>query len=530
MAKYFIFALLLFTFQNIYAQKQICIKGIVLDKKTKEQLLGANIYFKSNKIGTSSDLDGSFELFIKAQKLPDTLIVSYLGYETVNKIIAIPTDTLYFDFKLVPSKNTALQEIKVTAQLPIAEDFVIKKMDFLDIVLTPSSNADPILAVRSLPSSTTTDESASISLRGSNASQTGVFLNDIPIYDAVKFSQLSGIGTFSIFNVNLIKNVLVFASNPPLEYGNVGSGLISLTSDEKVGNKFGEISIGLAQSGFMLGTPIKKSSMLKIFSNIQSHQLLKTINPRAFENLSKFTLKDIGIHWTSNLSKYWNLKLFSYVNTEKYQVFFQHPSLSGNYDYEKKRFFSTLNIAKTAQKYAISLKTGFSISSQTDSVGNYFSSQANKDVYIGVDYRYFVSNKITFKIGYNFDSRTIHLKGNFPIYSYDYRINAPSFADTTTFDRNINEVYLYGKYAFTEKLSIGIGIRQNLKINYLSKQIHARYAISEKQFLNFSLGETHSYVKTIVNTFDLTKTKQWSLDYAYEQDNTNASIAIYQKA
>jgi hypothetical protein len=323
---------------------------------------------------------------------------------------------------------------------------------------------------------------------------------------------------------------LVFASNPPLEYGNVGSGLISLTSDEKVGNKFGEISIGLAQSGFMLGTPIKKSSMLKIFSNIQSHQLLKTINPRAFENLSKFTLKDIGIHWTSNLSKYWNLKLFSYVNTEKYQVFFQHPSLSGNYDYEKKRFFSTLNIAKTAQKYAISLKTGFSISSQTDSVGNYFSSQANKDVYIGVDYRYFVSNKITFKIGYNFDSRTIHLKGNFPIYSYDYRINAPSFADTTTFDRNINEVYLYGKYAFTEKLSIGIGIRQNLKINYLSKQIHARYAISEKQFLNFSLGETHSYVKTIVNTFDLTKTKQWSLDYAYEQDNTNASIAIYQKA
>ncbi|MGL4780118.1 MAG: TonB-dependent receptor domain-containing protein [Bacteroidales bacterium] len=57
------------------------VKGIVLDKETKEPLIGVSIYSKENKaIGTTTDLDGNFTLEINESNSP-VLIVSYIGFE-----------------------------------------------------------------------------------------------------------------------------------------------------------------------------------------------------------------------------------------------------------------------------------------------------------------------------------------------------------------------------------------------------------------------------------------------------------------
>jgi len=44
----------------------------------------------------------------------------------------------------------------------------------VEIYLNPSSKADPLLAVNSLPSATTLDESANISFRGRSPAETGI--------------------------------------------------------------------------------------------------------------------------------------------------------------------------------------------------------------------------------------------------------------------------------------------------------------------------------------------------------------------
>lgn len=525
---------LLFSFST-FCQKSVCLKGMINDKKSKEPLIGASIYLKKSNKFTTTDLDGYFEICGIQQNYTDSLKVSYVGYESLLKIIKTKQeDSLSFYLQLIPSENTQLADVIVKANLPISEDFVVTKMKFLDIVLNPSSSADPLLAVRSLPFSTTTDESANISLRGSSAGQTGIYLNDVPIYDAIKFAQLSGIGTFSIFNVNLIKNTLVFPSNPPVEYGNSGAGLISLTTDEKQVRNFAEFSIGLAQSGFMAGVNIGKKSMLKFFGNYQTHQGLKTITPKSFEELNSFKLEDIGFHWVLQMNKNWQSKFFIYAINENYSVVFPHPSLKEkeNYDYQKNRFFYTSMIEKKNERYVLTFKHGFSQSSQNDFVGNYKNNQKNNDLFLGLDYHYFFSDRFTFKTGLSLDNRFFILDSSYPINSFDYRKESISLRDTSSFGRNINESYAYVKYLFSKKLTAGVGFRNNLtKIdyNYLSKQAHIRYNFNDKQFLNFSIGESNSFEKTSLQNFQGIKIFQYSLDYAFETENTKVAIALYKK-
>lgn len=57
------------------------IKGVVLDKETKEPLIGVSIYSKDNTaIGTTTDLDGNFTLEISGNK-SSIIIISYIGFE-----------------------------------------------------------------------------------------------------------------------------------------------------------------------------------------------------------------------------------------------------------------------------------------------------------------------------------------------------------------------------------------------------------------------------------------------------------------
>jgi len=60
--------------------------------------------------------------------------------------------------------------------------------------LSPVSQGDPLKAITILPASTTTNETANPSLRGSSADRTRVILNGVPIYKPVRASQLNNQG------------------------------------------------------------------------------------------------------------------------------------------------------------------------------------------------------------------------------------------------------------------------------------------------------------------------------------------------
>ncbi|MDR3340192.1 MAG: carboxypeptidase-like regulatory domain-containing protein, partial [Candidatus Symbiothrix sp.] len=65
---------------SVFAKDGSEIKGRVIDEKTQEPLVGANITVVNEKTGTVSVEDGSFTVYPKS--FPATLSFSYLGYQT----------------------------------------------------------------------------------------------------------------------------------------------------------------------------------------------------------------------------------------------------------------------------------------------------------------------------------------------------------------------------------------------------------------------------------------------------------------
>ncbi len=84
MNKWYLLTLLLSI--PIYTNAQQTISGNIIDETTKEFLVGAAILEKGTSNGAFADVNGQFTL--EVQELPTTLIVSYLGYTTLDFPVA----------------------------------------------------------------------------------------------------------------------------------------------------------------------------------------------------------------------------------------------------------------------------------------------------------------------------------------------------------------------------------------------------------------------------------------------------------
>ena len=63
------------------------VTGKIIDARTKEALIGATVTIKGTTNGNATDQDGQFKL-LTGQKLPFTVVVSFLGYQTKEVIVS----------------------------------------------------------------------------------------------------------------------------------------------------------------------------------------------------------------------------------------------------------------------------------------------------------------------------------------------------------------------------------------------------------------------------------------------------------
>lgn len=63
---------------SLFAQTKIT--GVIMDGEFNESLAGANVFVKGTQVGTTTDLDGKFEL--TTTETSGTIVVSFLGFET----------------------------------------------------------------------------------------------------------------------------------------------------------------------------------------------------------------------------------------------------------------------------------------------------------------------------------------------------------------------------------------------------------------------------------------------------------------
>jgi len=114
--------LFLFSFQLI-AQKGI-IKGTVNDKKTGEEIIGANVVIEGTTTGASTDIFGNYEFMSD----PGTynILVSYIGYETykITDLKLDPGEEVKLAIQM-QTDNLQLEEIVVEAKADVSNENIL---------------------------------------------------------------------------------------------------------------------------------------------------------------------------------------------------------------------------------------------------------------------------------------------------------------------------------------------------------------------------------------------------------------------
>lgn len=147
--------MLLFVHLSLYAdsgmstqqQKTYTIKGVVLDEKTNEPIIGANVKVVGTALGTVTDLDGNYQLKVSASATK--VEFSYIGYKTI--VIPFYPDKLN-DFRVInlQEDSQTLGEVTVVAFSKQKKESVMSSISTIKPaeLKVPSSNLTTALAGR----------------------------------------------------------------------------------------------------------------------------------------------------------------------------------------------------------------------------------------------------------------------------------------------------------------------------------------------------------------------------------------------
>ena len=211
------------TLPSLYAQTLL--RGEVLDSHSGQPVTNANIIIKDTDIGTTTDIDGNFNLETN-REFPLTIVIQHIGYTTAEKT-ALDTRTLRID--LWP-ETVQLAPVDVSVvRLPAHYDVSSARQSVSASELRTRAIQDFQEITRSISSvviSTEMDGAQTISIRGSNANETPVYLDGIKINDSfTNVADLSVINMEDVDNIEVIKG----ASTLPYEVGAFG-GVVNIYS------------------------------------------------------------------------------------------------------------------------------------------------------------------------------------------------------------------------------------------------------------------------------------------------------------
>jgi len=256
--------------ESIVVTENGVIKGKVIDKNTKEPLIGSNIMLKDTRIGTSTDIYGLYKIE-NLEPAKYIIVVKYVGYVTKEEEVTVYANkTVELNFALDQSA-IGLNEIVVTANLIEMQRKTISSaitvIDEKKIEQLPTKNIIDLFRGE-IPGASSYDRgvydySTGVNLRGTN-SLNG---NTVKTYiDGVEVSDPLYTGSVDLNNIEKVE--LLRGPQATTLYGSDASGgVLSLfTKKGKIGPPHIELklSAGTISSDYVDKTPIKQEYSLSV--------------------------------------------------------------------------------------------------------------------------------------------------------------------------------------------------------------------------------------------------------------------------
>lgn len=253
---------ILFMFTGL-CQEKMTLNGYVFDIKTKEPLIGANVYVIKSKSGTATNESGYYSLTLPKG---DTLLVtiSFIGYNTQTLKLKISE---FNNFYLIPGIDVG--EITVTQHRN--ENFIrnnetsVVKIQPKQIDKLPNffGESDIIKALQLTPGIQSGGEGKSdLYVRGGSSDQNLILLDGVPLYYVAHFG-----GFLSIFNTDAVSDINMIKGGFPARFGNKLSSVLEIRMKEGNSKRISfQGTVGLLSSKLLVEGPIVKEKSSFMFS------------------------------------------------------------------------------------------------------------------------------------------------------------------------------------------------------------------------------------------------------------------------
>jgi len=304
----FCFVASLLLMSTMVALAEFQVKGQVADPNG-EPIIGASVLEKGTTVGTVTDFDGTFTL--NASKQGATLVVSYVGYETV-EVAAAPV-----------VKVTLKEDTETLEELVVVGYGVQKKSNVTGSISSVKAEdmqnrtvADPASAlqgktsgVQVISSSARPGASPTIRVRGysSNASSDPLY-----VVDGVRVGSIAGIDPNDIESMEILKD----ASSAAIYGAEAGNGVVLITT------KKGKKGEGKIKYDFM----ISSQSVGKTPKMLNAQEYYNYMTEGGY-----FTADYMNATWDGKTDTDWMKETFEKGIMQRHNVSFSGANDRGSY-------------------------------------------------------------------------------------------------------------------------------------------------------------------------------------------------------
>ena len=462
MIKKIILLIVLLTSIFSFSQEKFTLSGTIADLKTKETLIGVNVFILETKTGITTNEYGFYSITLPKGEY--TILTSYVGYQVIEEKVSLNSN-IKKNF-LISESSQLLKEVVIVDNKKRVDirkpEMSVNKLTIQEIKEMPVifGEVDIIKSILTLPGVTNAGEGQSgFNVRGGSADQNLVLLDEATIYNS---SHLFGL--FSVFNPDAIKDLKLYKGGIPARYGGRLSSVLDIYQKEGNKNDFHmNGGIGLISSRILAEGPIVKGKGSFVVAGRASyaHLFLKLVdNP----NLAYFYDLNTKLSYSLNekndiyLSGYFGRDVFqlndSFVNTYGNTVL----NFRWNHLFSDK-LFSNLSLIYSDYYYGLNL----------DLIGFNWDSGI-KNYNIKYDFKHYLSDKLKLTYGIN---------SNY----YDFN---PGKIEPTRPDSGINEDQLDKKYALENAIYIDAE-------HQISNKIAVSYGVRVSSFLRLGNQTLNTY-------------------------------------
>lgn len=275
-----LFFVLAITLPSISFGQSAILKGKVVDIKNNEGIPFANVFIQNTTIGTTTDVEGNFEL-INLEAGLYNLEASFIGYgpKTIFEVEVFNNRPTTVVFELEEDEEQ-LDEVVVRAnpfkkveETPLS----IRTIGVNEIQRYPGGNRDISKVIQSLPGvASSVSFRNDIIIRGGSPSENRFYLEDIEIPTINHFSTQGATGgPVGMINVDFIREVDFVSGAFPANRGNALSSVMNIKlidgRDDRPGATF---TVGASEVAAAFETPLKDKGNLIFAARTSYLQLL----------------------------------------------------------------------------------------------------------------------------------------------------------------------------------------------------------------------------------------------------------------